>query len=224
MRRSKNATRESGVRYAEPGSTSPNVVRCSRLKPGSTVISFWKLRSIRPAPDHEHDGERDFRHDESAPDAGARRPGRRALTAFLERDADDLLAKVQQRREPEDEAGDDGNREREREHFPVERDVERSWNAVGIRREQRAQRRRTRSRRPALRRSSESSTPSGEELPEQTPAAGAERGTDREFLLPRLGSREDQVREVRAGDQQDETRPLPAGPRAPRRRCRPCRS
>ena len=34
--------------------------------------------------------------------------------------------------------------------------------------------------------------------------AGAERGTNRQFLLPRLGSHEEQVRDVRARDEEDQ--------------------
>ena len=42
------------------------------------------------------------------------------------------------------------------------------------------------------------------ELAEQSPAAGAERRPDRELAMSRLGAREQEVRHVRAGNQQHE--------------------
>ena len=44
----------------------------------------------------------------------------------------------------------------------------------------------------------------GEELADQTPAPAAERGADRHLARPPAAAREQQVRDVRAGDQQDE--------------------
>ena len=51
---------------------------------------------------------------------------------------------------------------------------------------------------------SASSDALGQELPEQPPSAGAERRADRELPLPRLGAREDQIRQIGAGDEQHE--------------------
>ena len=57
---------------------------------------------------------------------------------------------------------------------------------------------------PAAAPASERMRALGDELDEQAAAARAERGADRELLLPRLRSREQQVGEVRAGDEQHE--------------------
>src|SRR5215212_6674358 len=45
----------------------------------------------------------------------------------------------------------------------------------------------------------------GNELPEQSPATCAERGADRELLVAALGTREQEVGEIRARDEEDES-------------------
>ena len=106
-RRSMNATRSPLFGYAAPGRTTPKVVRCSRLNPASTVISFWKLRISSPGADDEDDGERDFGHDEPAAHARTRGAGGRSAARLPSARCDHLLAQVQQRRHSEDEAGED---------------------------------------------------------------------------------------------------------------------
>ena len=44
----------------------------------------------------------------------------------------------------------------------------------------------------------------GQELPQETPAAGAQRGAHRDLAVPRRHAGEEQVRHVDAGDEQDE--------------------
>ena len=56
--------------------------------------------------------------------------------------------------------------------------------------------------RPAAPPSSAEQHAFGQQLPHQPLPAGAERGADRDFLLPPGGARQQQVRDVRAGDQQ----------------------
>ena len=115
-----------------------------------------------------------------------------------------LLAQVQQRRHAEGEARDDRDGEGEQQHLPVERDLERSRDAVGVRGEHRAQA--GEAQRRAERAADDGEQHAlGQELPQQAPTARAERRADREFPLPRFGAREDQVRQVGAGDEQHES-------------------
>ena len=87
----------------------------------------------QPGADDEHHRERDFRHHQRVAGARARGADGRAGAAFVERAVHRLLAQVQQRREPEQEAGRERGDEREGEDPPVERDVRGPRHAVGIR-------------------------------------------------------------------------------------------
>ena len=110
----------------------------------------------------------------------------------------------ERRRDAEQHAGRAGQQQREQQHRSIDREVE------GER--QRAGRWRRRARTPATipHASATPATPPiareqnalGEQLPDQPAAAGAEREPHRELALPRRGPRQQQVGDVRAGDQQ----------------------
>ena len=100
------------------------------------------------------------------------------------------------RRQPDD--------EREREDAEIERDVRRTRQAVRIGRNQRAHADDARRPGPSAAPANESRQPFDHELTQQPPASRAERGADRELLVPRFGAREQQVGQVRARDQQHE--------------------
>jgi len=110
---------------------------------------------------------------------------------------------MQQRRHPEDQPCEDRDAKREQEDPPVQRDLERAGNAVGIGGEERAQAPEAdgRAERAADERKQDAL---GQELPEQASARCAERGANRELALARFGTREDQVGQVRARDEEDE--------------------
>jgi hypothetical protein len=110
---------------------------------------------------------------------------------------------VEERRHAEDQSRRHGDAECEREHAPVERDLERARNADRVAGEERAEA-------GVAERGAECAADErkqhtfGQKLTQQPEAAGAEGRTDRELFLPRLGPRQNQVREVGAGDQQNE--------------------
>ena len=58
--------------------------------------------------------------------------------------------------------------------------------------------------RPTAPPSSRASRLSGQQLPRDPPPAGAERGVDRQLLLPAFRAHEEQIGDVRAGDEQNE--------------------
>ncbi len=156
-----------------------------------------------PRAHDEHHGERDLADDQRVARARLRGAGRRARARLLQRVVHAARGQVQEGREAEDEAGEDGDGEREEEHGPVDRDFGRARDGVGVRGDEQAE---PRLGQPdAGRRAGErEQRPLGHELGEQAAAARAERGADRELLLPRLRAREQQVGEVGARDEQHE--------------------
>ena len=155
------------------GSTIPSVTRWVAVESGIDLHQLLETAEQQPGADDEHDRERDFSRHQPVAHARPRRPGRRPLPAVLEGDAHDLLAQMQQGRHAEDEAGQNGNHRGEEDDPPVERDLNRARNAVGVGREQTAQ--------PAESHRRADSTADqrehdafGQELPEQPPSTGTE--------------------------------------------------
>src|SRR5207237_2318630 len=124
--------------------------------------------------------------------------------SYFQRDRDDLLAQVEERRHREYDAGEDRDHQREEQHFGIERNLGGARNAFRISGQHRTQSGET--KRSASGAADErEKNPFSQELPQQPPLSGAERRADRELPLPRFRPREQQVREVRAGDQQHES-------------------
>ena len=157
----------------------------------------------QPRADHERDRQGDLADDERSAEAMTAGAGRRALAALLERHRRDVRRQVQERREAEHGAGRERDGEREHQHPRVDREVARAREAVGKRGDQRAESRdgHGQAERGA---GCREHAPFGHELREQAPAARAERRPHGEFLVPRFGARQQQVRQIRARDQQDE--------------------
>jgi hypothetical protein len=178
-------------------------VRRARSNPASTLHQIPEAPQEQPRADHEHHGERDFRHHQRAARAGARGPRARPRAAFLQAVAEARLAKVQQRSETEHDAGEERDAEGEDEHAPVERDLRGPRDAVRVRREQDPQPRDGKHDPDDAAEHCEGQ-PLGDELAQQPRAAGAKRAADGKLAVPRVGPREEQVGEVRACDEQDE--------------------
>ncbi len=127
----------------------------------------------------------------------------REPSAFLERRRQVRRGELEDRQQAEEQPGNERDAEREEQHQRVDADLggprqsirrigdENAQAGVGQDEANDAARQRERE---ALR----------EELPRDSAPAGAERGMNREFLLPRFGPHEEQVRDVRAGDEQHE--------------------
>ena len=122
---------------------------------------------------------------------------------ILERRHQPRPRRLERRRDAKHDPGEERQREREQQHARVDREVERE--------RQRALRRRRRLERPdddprqrnagdaADRRQQHAF---GQQLPDEAPAARADGQPHRELAPPRRGPRQQQVRDVRAGDQQ----------------------
>ena len=105
-----------------PGSATRNARTCSGWKPGSTLVSRAKLRRRSAAPTSSTIDMRDFGDEQAAPHPlPARR--RRRSAAFLEHRANRAARRLPGRREAEEDARHDRNREREEQHRAVDRDV-----------------------------------------------------------------------------------------------------
>ena len=107
-------------------------------------------------------------------------------------------------REAEEQAGDDGDRQREREHERIDDDVGGTRDAVRVRREQSAQTGTGEERADRCADDREHDA-FGEKLLHHAAPARAERRPDGELLLARVGSREQEIGEVRARNDQHES-------------------
>src|SRR5690349_23369040 len=105
--------------------------------------------------------------------------------------------------QPEDHGADHADEQREGEHTPIDaclieaRDVLRAHAENDAQQTERDDESRERSRYGKHQ-------TFGEELPDEAPVAGAERGTDRELLAPGAGAAEQEIRDVDARNHQHE--------------------
>ena len=111
--------------------------------------------------------------------------------------------RAQRRREAEQDAGDDRDAEREREDRAVERDGVEPGNVAGIDVADDLQRA-VRDEQTGGAAEQAEQQALGQQLPDEPLPARAERGADRDFLLTAGRARQQQVRDVRARDQQHE--------------------
>jgi hypothetical protein len=110
---------------------------------------------------------------------------------------------MQRRSESEAGAGDERDRKRKQEHRRIEPGLVQPWNGAGIERgddrkapvrQQHAGAAAERGEQQAL----------GQHLANQPCSARAEQGPDNDFLLPARRARQQEIRDVRARDEQDE--------------------
>ncbi len=98
------------------------VIVSAGLKPGSTRIRLEKVRSSRPAPDQEHDRQRDLRHHEQASQLMMTAIGGASAALLPQRRLRFDAAGLPRGHEPEDERRDGGHHEREDQTREIETD------------------------------------------------------------------------------------------------------
>ncbi len=184
------------------------------LGPESRVVAGEARETARQKPraDEQHEGEGDLQRNEDPaqgqpPPAGA---GDRSRAAFLQRGAQIRPSGMERGRHPEDETREERDGEREDEHAGVELDGGEA-----------KQERRVPDAREALDPREGLDAPEGQQdardaardgeddafrqhLADDAPAAGADREADRHLPTARRGAREEQCRDVRAGDEENE--------------------
>ena len=151
---------------------------------------------------HQHDGERDFGDDQhTACDAGACTRGG-PLAALPQAVAEADLRHVKRRRQSEEKARHQRHREREDQHHAVDSNIADARERCG---REGHEGQHPEPRQPdtqEARRQSEQRT-FGEQLPDQSPARGADRGAHDHLARADAGARQEQVRHVGARDQED---------------------
>ena len=149
----------------------------------------------------QHDRERHLRHDQRgahAVGAAARRP---ATAALAQRPLSRAARRLQRREQTESQAGDEGDTEGEEHDGAVQADGLEPRNVGRLSGHQRPGR-------PVGDHQADDAAGKaeddrlGQQLPEQPAAAGPHRHADRELTLTRRRTRQQQVGDVRAGDQQ----------------------
>jgi hypothetical protein len=153
--------------------------------------------------DHEHHRERDLGYHQPTSHSIPRYRCRASRAAFLQRETHRTLADVEKRCQTEHHAREQGRQDREYHDPGVETDVRRTRQAVRVRGDEGLQ--------AAIRQPESGGAPEhgerhpfGHELTQQPRASGAKGRPDREFAVSRLGPGQQQVRHVRARDQQHE--------------------
>ena len=157
----------------------------------------------QPRRDEQDDGERDLGDDQTVARAVTLASGARETPTFLERRREVRRHEFHDRQQAEEEPRQQRNGEREQQDEWIDPDLAGAGQAV----------RRVGDERPdAGICQAEADDPAREgkgeafrqQLPGDPARARAERGVDRQFLLPRLGAHQEQIRDVGAGDQQDQ--------------------
>ena len=111
---------------------------------------------------------------------------------------------VHERRKPEDHACRHGHGKREEQHERIDGHLARTRQAGRIGARAAPARRRRASSKPERAACQRQQHTFGHELPEQPSAAGAERRAHGKFAMARFGAGQQQVRQIRAGDEQHE--------------------
>jgi hypothetical protein len=151
--------------------------------------------------DEQHERERDLRDDERVAQAEAAQPGRRAAGVVLER-RDEIGARgVERGGEAEDEARRERDGEREEQHARVDREIEQRRLFRGEEAGQQVGRPQRDDEPDAAAREREHDR-FRDQLPHEPPARRSEREPDRDLTPPGGGPRQQEVRHVRAGDEQ----------------------
>ena len=172
--------------------------------PRSTSRHPEEAAHQQPGGKQQHERERDLSHHESPAQAAAPEAGRDAAAPLLEAAHEVATGAVQRRQQAEEERREQRHREAEGQHRPVERDLDLVSDPLARQHlEQRTQ------QAPG---DQAAGRPAGErqdralhqELPHDPAAARPERRADRHLALARRCPREQHVRDVDAGDHQQQ--------------------
>ena len=154
-------------------------------------------------PDDEHDGQRHFDDHERASKPLPSAAHRRLLRPLPER-VDEIQAQRSQGGQDAEQYGrEDAESQREGDDRPVEADRRERRKARRVERDERAQRGR-RHHQAEGRATERQHHALGDQLPDQPGGSRADRRPQGQFAQPRVAADEQQVRDVRAGDQQQE--------------------
>ncbi len=172
-----------------------------RIEPEIDALQRPETADHQHGADGEHDGKRDFDHDQEPAQAGPRRARGRLMRPFLERVVQVQPEGAHGRCGAEHERREDARQRGEGEDPPIHPD------RVGTRHDRRidgeedpdAGDREQQPERPA---GDGEHDALGQQLADQAPVPGAKRAPQRELAMAAFGAREDQARDVRAGDQQ----------------------
>ena len=168
----------------------------------------------------EHQRQGNLGDDQRLARDGLARSAGKAAAGLAHRIRQVAAGGVQRRRQPADDAGQRRDRQREQQHRRVERDLGFIGNRV--RRHERQDRREPRvsQRRADHAGGQRQEQALGEQLSNQPPPARAERHADGHLALPRARARQHQVRDVGAGDEQEQRHRAEQHPDVPADRAR----
>ena len=154
--------------------------------------------------DEQHDGQRDLRHDQGLSRPFPLAAGHRPLP-LVEPFAQPGRRRPRRGDQAEHHGRDDRDAEREREDAAVDRDGAHPRQVWRLQRDERPHpgERDQRAERAGGEREHQRL---GQQLADDAPAAGADREAQRELAVPGRGAREIQVRDVEAGDRQQQDR------------------
>ena len=154
--------------------------------------------------EQQQEAERDLCGDEPLAEEERAAGARHRAGGVLQRDPRIGAARAECREQTEDHAGRDRERHRERENPQIRCRIDEQRLTLG--RHQREERLGQRNRQPHAERAAGNREHEafGQELPNQLAAASAERQPHRDLALPHDAARDQQVRDVGAGDQQHE--------------------
>ena len=173
-----------------------------RVKPEIRSAGLAQALDAEAGADQQHERERDLADHQQAAQAVVGRRQARAASALLQRRVEIGPRGLQRRREPEDQAGGEGDQEGEPEGAGVDADRDPDGQ-IGMRHPSHQQVDRPigdqHSKAPARAGQQQAF---GEQLPDQPAAAGAHGESDGDFLLPAGGPGQEQVRHVGRHDQQ----------------------
>ena len=175
-----------------------------RLEPDVGLEQFAEAANQQAGRDQEQDRERDLRDDESAAHPIPARAAAAAASAFFQSGLQLRARQLQRRHETEQPAGDDREREREEKDAGVDRGVLRADKILRqLEQSPQAPVRQEHARAAA---GQPEDRCFRQQLPDESPAARAQRGAHGHFPLPREAAGQQQVRQVRARDQQNRSR------------------
>ena len=184
------------------GNDTSNVSTLWGSNPGSTLHSLARLRIISPAPAQQHERQRHF-HDHENP-LRAMPDAARPAPSLFERFVKIVLRSLERRRQAEEDSRQHGHGQRKEQHASVEMDLLGARQGVGQHLERRLSA-------PSGQEQTEAAAGEGEQealgekLPDHASLARAQRRADGEFAGATGGARQQQIRHVHAGNEENKT-------------------
>ena len=181
-----------------------------RVETGIHALQMIEAAHQQSRAAEQHQSERDFADHEHAAQRVAPEADGVAAAAFAKRRDQIGLRHVDRRRETEQDAGQSGDRDGEQHHRGIQRDLIRARQNGRVQVDQQA-RSRPREQEPKGGAERGEQHALGEKLADQPSASRAQCVADADFAPPRGRAREQQVRQIDAGDQAARIPPPPSG-------------